>query len=375
MAAPARLRPRHRKLFAVFLAVVVLPILATAAYMYIWASDQYSSTLAFTMRSEDSASAATDLLGGLGSTIGGTNSASDSDVLYEFVRSQDMVRAVDAQVDLRTLYSRPGSDRLMRFDPDGTIEDLTNYWQRMTRISYDGSTGLMEIRALAFRPDDAQAIASAINDEATRLVNELSAQSREDAIRYAREDLDTAVDRLKTAREALTAFRIQNQIVDVNADLQGQTGIVASLQSQLATALVDLDLLRSSTGADDPRVRQAETRIGVIQDRIASERQKFSNGSATATGDNYANVVAEYERLTVDREFAETAYTSALAAYDSAVAEANRRTRYLAAYIRPTAAEKSEYPQRALITGLVALFSFLTWAIGALIYYSLRDRR
>jgi len=37
-------------------------------------------------------------------------------------------------------------------------------------------------------------------------------------------------------------------------------------------------------------------------------------------------------------------------------------------------AERAEFPQRALIVGVVALFSFLMWSILSLIYYSLRDR-
>ena len=76
----------------------------------------------------------------------------------------------------------------------------------------------------------------------------------------------------------------------------------------------------------------------------------------------------------VEREFAETAYTAALAAYDAAQAEAERQSRYLATYIRPTLAERSQFPQREMLIGIVALFGFLAWAISSLVYYSLRDR-
>ena len=84
--------------------------------------------------------------------------------------------------------------------------------------------------------------------------------------------------------------------------------------------------------------------------------------------------MAEFERLTVDREFAEQAYVASQSAYDGARAEANRQSRYLAAYIDPTLAEKAEFPQRTLIVALVAAFAFLLWSILTLIYYSLRDR-
>jgi capsular polysaccharide transport system permease protein len=374
VARPARMMPRHRGILATFGLVVCLPVLATASYLYLVAADQYASTTGFTVRSED-ISSAVDILGGLGGSLGGSGSR-DSDILYEFIRSQELVALVDARVDLRRLYSRHvDSDPLMGFSPDGTIEDLTSYWQRMVRISYDAGAGLMELRVLAFEPDEAKAIADAIFDESSKMINALSAIAREDATRYAREDLDTAVERLKHAREALTAFRIQHQIVDPAADIQGQMGLLNTLQGQLAEALIELDLLTGTTRDDDPRLTQTKRRIEVIEARIADERRKFGAGGQGPGGENYAVTVADFERLTVDRQFAERGYTAAQAAYDGAIAEANRQSRYLAAYIRPTLAEKSEFPQRGLTVGLVALFSFLAWAIMALIYYSLRDRR
>ena len=115
-----------------------------------------------------------------------------------------------------------------------------------------------------------------------------------------------------------------------------------------------------------------ERKIEVIQSRIDQERAKFSVGDG---GQDYATIVSEFERLTVDREFAEQTYTAALTNFDLARAEAQRQSRYLAPYVRPTMAEKSEYPQRFVILGLVALFSLLAWAIITLVFYSLRDRR
>ena len=88
----------------------------------------------------------------------------------------------------------------------------------------------------------------------------------------------------------------------------------------------------------------------------------------------YPALMAEYENLTVDLEFAEQSYRTALAALDGAIASSTRDSLYLATYIRPTLAEKSEYPRRVAIFGLAALFLGLGWAILSLIAYSLRDR-
>ena len=43
-------------------------------------------------------------------------------------------------------------------------------------------------------------------------------------------------------------------------------------------------------------------------------------------GETYASIIAEFENLSVDREFAETAYTAALGAYDITAACAARHT-------------------------------------------------
>ena len=59
----------------------------------------------------------------------------------------------------------------------------------------------------------------------------------------------------------------------------------------------------------------------------------------------------------------------------SSVHKAFSQSRYLAAFVQPTLAERAEYPRRALIMALVVLLSTVAWSILALIYYSLRDRK
>ena len=379
VARPAHAKTRHWGLLLAFLLVVVAPTAGAGWYLWTRAADQYASTLGFTVRSEESASAS-DLIGGLASGLGGGSSASrEADILYEYISSQEMVRKIDAVLDLRAIYAvHADTDPLLSYRPeDATIEDLTDYWQRMVRISYDSGTGLMEIMALAFTPQDATRIAEAIFAESSELVNELSSIARSDATRYAQEDLDVALERLKEVREAFTAFRLQNQIVDLNADIQGQMGLLNTLQAQQAAALIEYDLISETAGASDPRVEQARRRLDVIEARIAEERRKFGAGSGSTDpeGVKYATTISEFERLTVDREYAEAAYARALTALDSSRADANRQSFYLAPYITPTLAEKSEYPQRLLLLGLVALFAFLTWSIASLVYYALRDRK
>lgn len=375
VARPARPRLRHKGLLASFVLVVLLPVLIAGAYLWKVAADQYGSTVGFAVRTEQMRSSL-DLLGGLSALAGGASSSSDMDILYQFIQSQEMVRAVDKRVNLRALWSPAhATDPIFGLDPRARIEGLTEYWNRMISLSYDPATGLMELTARAFTAADAQHIARAIFHESHRRINALSDIAREDTTRYARQELETAKTRLKAAREALTAFRMRSRMVDPAADIQGKMGLLNSLQAQLAQALIDLDLLRENTKKGDLRISQSERRIALIRKRMEEERDRFSATGTGPSGENYAQLVSGYERLSADQDFAERAYTSALAAYDMALSQAQQQSRYLAAYIRPTLADAPQYPRRSMLLNMLAAFLLLGWAVAALIYYSVRDRR
>jgi capsular polysaccharide transport system permease protein len=368
-------RRRHLGVMISLALVVLIPVLATSWYLYRVAHPQYASTLGFSVRSEESSSAL-QLLGGLSALSG--SSSSDTDILYEFIQSQTLVEQILEDIDLRALYSKPAYDPVFAFDPSGSIEDLVDYWQRMVRISYDSNTGLMELRVLAFDPRDARDIARKITEKSSAMINELSAVAREDTTRYARDELERAVDRLKSARQALTLFRSESRIVDPRADLQGQMGLLNSLEAQLAEAQIELNLLQETSRPGDPRSEQAQRRIVVIQQLIETERRKFGirgEGDTGTGGTDYTTLVGEFERLSVELEYSQGAYLAAQAALDAALAEAQRQSRYLAIYVQPSLAEDSRYPERGLLVLLVAVFLLLGWAILVLIYYSLRDRR
>lgn len=373
LAAPANMKRRHWGALFSFLLLVLAPLVAAGAYLWGVSSDQYVSRTGFTVRQEEGGSA-TELLGGLAQFTGGGGS-SDSSILYEFIQSQEIVEAIDARLDLAEIYSgKWPEDPLFALWPSASIEDLVWYWQRVVRVSYDESSGLIELHVRAFSPDMAQRVAQEIVAESLRMINDINAAAREDLMRYAESDLAEAVARLKTARQALTEFRTRTQIVDPEADIQGQMGVINNLQQQLAEALVELDLLTGTSNPGDPRVTQAQRRIDVIRERLETERQAFARGEVGGIGADYPTLIAEYEGLIVDREYAEEAYRAALAALDIAREKASRQSRYLATYVRPTLSQSSEYPQRLMMFGLAALFLLMAWGILVLIYYSIRDR-
>ena len=88
-----------------------LPFAVSVWYLYARAADQYHSEVAFSIRSEEGTSAAAaGILGAL--TQIGSGSASDTDILFEYIRSQRIVEEIDPELDLRAMFrkraERPG---------------------------------------------------------------------------------------------------------------------------------------------------------------------------------------------------------------------------------------------------------------------------
>jgi capsular polysaccharide transport system permease protein len=354
---------------ASFVLLVAAPLTLTAAYLWTRAADQYHSEVAFSIRSEESGSSAAGLIGAI--TNIGTGSATDADILFEYVRSQKIVEEIDRDLDLRALYNRPENDPLFTLGPNDTIEALVAFWRRMVTVSFESANGIIHVRANAFAPEDAQAITAAILAKSGAMVNRLAEQARADAIGYARDELDEAEASLRAMRARLAEFRRENRMVDPTLDAAGQSGLLSALQTQLAEALVERDMLLSYAGEGDQRVAQANRRIGAITERIEEERTTLGVGVENALPE----VIGTYEELRIDLEFANTSYTQALAGLAAARAEARRQSRYLAPHIQPTLADSALYPRRLLLAGLTGLFLVLGWGVLMLIYYNVRDNR
>lgn len=372
-AQPARVKSRHWVTFFSFLLMVALPLAVAAWYLWHRAADQYASYVGFSVRTEEVGSSIEIL--GIATDVSGS-STSDTDILYEFLQGQELVGAIDADLDLRAIWAKanPDVDPIFAYHPPGTIEDLTAYWGRMVKIYYDPGTGLIDLRVLAFDPQDATAIATEIRDRSSAMINKLSAVAREDAIRYARDELSQAEDRLRDARVEIQAFRNRTQLVDPTMQTQTQSGLIGALEGELANAQIELRLLQETARETDPRLRQTELKIEVIKQQIADERSELGL-EGVDNNISVADLVGEYEILVVDLEFAQEAYTTALATFVSAQNEARRQTRYLAPHVNPTKAEKSQYPDRIQIMLLLTLLLTLIWSVVTLTGYALRDRR
>jgi capsular polysaccharide transport system permease protein len=364
----ARLRLRHIFVIVSFFLLVVFPSIYANWYLHTKAADQYATQLAFTIQSNDApqVSSIIDVFtGGAGST------ADDAQILSGFIESQNLVQTLDAKLDLRAIYNKAPGDWYFSLGEDRSIEELVDYWHSMVLVAFDA--GIVEVEVRAFEPLDAQIIAAAVLEESTKLINRLSNEAREDALRDARDYLAETRQRLRDVRLLIGELRSKDQIVDPTIDVTAAMSRVSELQAILTEEQLRLDQLQEFAAAGDSRIVVAERRIRSLETLIVEERSKIASDGTG--GDTLSTSVGRFEELAVDRELAEQGYAIALASYENAKAEARRQQRYLTAHIAPTLSQEAQYPERYILGGILIAFLFMGWVVLVMIAYNIKDRR
>ena len=370
---PARSRTNWRGVLG-FLLVAVAPVALAAWYLWEHAAERYASRAAFSIRSNET-TAPLEIFGSI-TQLGTSSAVMDGEILYDFIQSQQMLDAVRARVPLVEIYNKAPGDLLFHLGQDQPVEELLDHWDLMSDVSIEPATGILSVEVRAFAPEDARGIAEAVLAASAELVNQLSETARADAVRYAALELDEAEARLRAIRARLRAFRDIEQEVDPTQNAQAALGLVAALEEDRARAQVQIDSMSAVLDPQAPRIAALRRRIATLDARIAEERTRLGRGVGAGGEDRpLAAVVGEYEELVVDREFAEQAYTLALATYEQAQAEARRQHRYLAVHVRPTLSEEAEYPDRPAWLGIIAALAFALWAVLALVIANIRERR
>ena len=97
--------------------------------------------------------------------------------------------------------------------------------------------------------------------------------------------------------------------------------------------------------------------------------------AAKLTGKNgaLAPVLANYEQLTLQREFAQTSYTSALTALENARLQAMRQQLFVVRVVEPNMPQRALFPHSTLMVVTVFLGLVLTYSIAWLIIAGMRE--
>jgi capsular polysaccharide transport system permease protein len=353
-----------------FIGIVIVPSVLAIIYYGFWASDRYVSTSLMTVRTSDSQLVST--FDGLLGSLGGQTGLVDGFVVEEYIQSHEIARKLQESVDLRSIYSAEEADYWSRLDPEVTFEDFFSYYLSRIDVYFDSEANVVHLDVQAYRPADAQRIAAEIVRLSDDMVNRISEQSRTDAVEFAAEEVTLAENRLRDNRLTLYRFREEHGELDPVRSAEAIGGIVSKLEEELARYKTELASLRSYMREESAQIAGVKARIGAIEQQLRAERGRLTS-SPDDPATTYSDLLADYERLLIEEEFARSAYTSAVSALEVARADAARKQAYLVAFVEPSMPDAASKPDRLLIIVSVVACGLLAFGLLMLIGAAIKE--
>jgi capsular polysaccharide transport system permease protein len=355
-----------------FLIVVVLPVVLAAVYYLAIAADQYVAEFRMTLRSVDAPRI--EALALFGGSAAQTSASSESQIVTQFIASRAIVDELDPKLDLRRTFASSEADWWARLSLPASIEQLVYYWQHQIDPFYDTTTGTIVVRVRAFSPADSLVLAQAIVDASEKLINDLSARARHDALGYAEAEVASSETRLTKALTAIRQFRDREGMIDPGKAADANAALATKLRDDLLKANSQLATQKALVRDDTPVTRVLKARIHALETEQHNLAHEMTSSPATPTGaPALSQELGSYEALDAERKFAEAAYQHALEGLDRARDNVDRQHIYVESFIPPSLPQTSLYPHRWRSLGTVALVAFAIWAIGGLAVQSIRD--
>lgn len=359
-----------------FFLCVVLPTIAAGYYYFAIASNQYVVEWRYTVRDSSTAASTSTVASSVMTSLLGTSSAAstpDNYAVAEYIKSEQAIIDLEKRVRLTALYGRPSIDFFSRFNTALPIEKFARYWDNMVVSTFDQITGTALAQVRAFSPDDAYLIANTLVELTEDLVNETAQRPQREAVKYAEYEVARAEDRVKRVRRELLEYRNKAAVIEPNSSVVLSNATVATtLRQTLAQYQSELGtMLQGGLGQNASQVLGAKRRIKAVQDQIKdveADITKVKQGNQPLS-----EIVARYEELDLERQFAQGLLTSTVQSLEQARSNASARRLFIMPYVKPALPQSSTYPNRTVAVLTVAGVATMLWMIALLIGRSIRE--
>lgn len=248
----ARVRRLPLRLLS-FLLVAIAPTAVASGYYFLVAADQYVAEFRFGLRSSEPIRADTGAL--LGGSAAPLQTVINSYAVAQYIGSRAIIDDLGKTLDLRRMFSTTAADWPARLHLPVTMEELTVYWRRQIDAFFDPVNGTIVVRARAFAPHDALALAQAVLKSSERLVNDLSARARHDTVRNSERDVTVAEHRLTAALAHLRDYRDEQGLIDPHKAADANSALDSRLRDELVRAGTNLTTLREYLNDDAPTLK------------------------------------------------------------------------------------------------------------------------
>lgn len=351
-----------------FLFTVVGPCALAILYYGVLASDVYISESRFVVRSPDKPATT-----GLGILLKGTGFDNAGDEIFaaqDYVKSRDALRSLNKNGSFARAYRRDEISIFDRFNPfngQNTFEDLYRYYQKKIKVEHETASSITTLTIRAYTPQDAYRFNEQLLEMAEATVNKLNLRGRQDLIRFAQTEVDEAKEQSRNAALALSNYRNREGVVDPERQATVQMQMIAKLQDEVIATKTQLLQLRAFTPGNpqieflDAKLRGLTQEVDAQMGKVAGDRKSLSS------------TAAQYQRLSLEAQFADRNLASAMTSLEEAKNEARRKQAYVERIVEPNLPDAALEPKR--LRGIIAtlLVGVTAWLILSMLLAGMRE--
>lgn len=341
------------RLFPRLIRLTLVGALLATAYWLLIASDRYVSEASVIIRKTDSVAMPTPDLSMLIAGIAGVNRA-DQLLLREYLLSVDMLKKLDGELNLKAHYGDWGHDWLSRMWLTD-MEWFHRHYLSRVAIEYDDYAGVLRIKAQAYNPQMAKAIADMLVREGERYMNQLGHELAHTQVNFLNTQVELAQLRFQQASQRLLAFQNRKGLLSPQATAESINVLIAKLEEQRAQLETQLASLPKTLDRDHPNIVMLKQSLAAVDRQIAEERAKLAN-----PGGKTLNItLEEFQRLQMEVTFTQELYKAALSALEKGRIDATRMLEKVSVLQAPTHPEYPMEPRRVYNTVLSLLFGLI----------------
>lgn len=350
-----------------FWLTVVFPTIVAILYFGLIASDVFISEARFVVRSPERQTASP--LGLLLKGSGFVRSQDDSYTVQDYILSRDALHALDKNINLRAAYAK--GDLLTRFpglDWDNSFENMYRYYQKMVGVQLDSVSSIATVTVRAFSAKEAQKINQQLLEMSEALINQLNERARQDMIHFAANEVAEAEKKAKLAALALARYRNEKGVIDPEKQSAIPLQQVAKLQDELIATKAQLAQLQLLT-KENPQIPVLKQRVQMLETEIETESARV----ASIGGRSLASKAAEFQRLALEKEFADKQLASALVSLEQARSEAQRQQLYLERIAQPSLPDAAMEPRRLRSILAVFVIGLIAWGVLTMLVAGVKE--
>ncbi len=354
-----------------FVLLVLLPALAAAFHLLLWATPLYRAEARFAVeRGVPSAGLA---LPGLAGALGTADGLKDAFMLRDYILSPAMMQRLDARLGYLDDFRDPRIDPLTRLVTIPALGiDRYRHYRRHVSVTIDVQSGLIGLAVEAPSAARAAEVAGTILELSADELNRLSDAIYRDQMSRMEAERAAAEKALEAARRDLLTLQIRRGELNPRETVAALYARMQEIDGRIDELARQRGVARMAGRPGNPTLRRIEAEIAVLQRqrKILESRLVGGHESGAPLNETLAAFDAAETRLAIARQRWEALLASLEEARRAALAD----RRYLAVVAPPRA---PPFPERLAALRL-SLFLFLAllviYLLGRVFLAALRLR-